>query len=383
MQEQKKILYISPNGFLGGAERFVCDALTGHKNEGHENRDVLFFSKGDAYNRCLDSDIKTHLLPISFKLSHPIKLLKVVLWLRNFTKKNNYQVIHSTMPYAHIVASLATLFLPIKRVWFQHGPVGGKLDKIANLLPVNKILFNSIYLENEHLKMSLASRNKQKHQIISLGTNEVQRNIDAVKSVQDKYKKNKLLLLSAGRLCSWKGQDKVIEALAIIKKSNPEILSKIQLIIVGDITRDSDKPYKSKLISLVEKHSLNDTISFVGHVNNISDYYQASDLFIHSSNIPEPFGLTVLEAMKNETFVIGSSEGGISDLLKDNTTGLTYNTLLSNPNIAKDLADKLQQYLSLDNNKKEKIIKNAKEHVDQNYSIKNMIQQLEKVYSTI
>ena len=42
-----KVLYISPNGYLGGAERFVVDITRLHQNTNVECA-ILFFSEGDA-----------------------------------------------------------------------------------------------------------------------------------------------------------------------------------------------------------------------------------------------------------------------------------------------------------------------------------------------
>jgi len=42
---------------------------------------------------------------------------------------------------------------------------------------------------------------------------------------------------------------------------------------------------------------------FHGHVDHsaVGDLYANSDVFVHPGTLPEPFGLTVIEAMQHET----------------------------------------------------------------------------------
>ena len=56
------------------------------------------------------------------------------------------------MPYAHITSSMAAVGLPIKKVWFQHGPVNGKLDQLGNFFPSDVIIYNSQDLKERHHK---------------------------------------------------------------------------------------------------------------------------------------------------------------------------------------------------------------------------------------
>jgi hypothetical protein len=53
MPEKKKILYICPNGYLGGAEKFVLNIVSGHQKSNKFNTSVLFFSTVYSYDKCL------------------------------------------------------------------------------------------------------------------------------------------------------------------------------------------------------------------------------------------------------------------------------------------------------------------------------------------
>ncbi len=375
-----KTLYISPNGYLGGAERIVCNISKGHQNTDSMEFDFLFFSNGAAVELCRQYGVTTYVLPYQFRLSRVFKLIKALLYLRKFIKTNKYDLLHSTMPYAHIVIFLATIFMPVKRVWFQHGPVGGVLDKIANWLPVDLIYFNSNYLEAEHLKMFGASRNQNKHKIINYGIDDTKVSDSNVLVIKELYKERfKTIFLSAGRLCPWKGQDKLLIAFNNLLSKNEKFKKENVLLIVGDVGRETDKSYAESLYSYVIENNLSDNIEFLGHKGNVQDYYSASDVFIHSSLIPEPFGLVVAESMKNGCFVIGSNIGGISDILINGETGINYDS--TGEDCVNQLKKAIMEYCELvekQESRVESIKLSAKKMIDGNYSIQSMCDTLEK-----
>ena len=366
---------------MGGAEAFVCNAVKGHLEKNHINVQVLFFSPGHAVNLCHESGIATHVLPMSFKMRRPLQLLKVLVYIRKFIKLHNIQIVHSTMPYAHIITFFSTLFLKITRIWFQHGPVGGPLDHIANFLPVDKIFFNSLYLQKEHLKMPFASRNLKKHKIIKLGIPQENLNQEKISEIVQKYKTDKILLMSAGRICSWKGFHLIIEAIALLLKEQENLRDRIEYIILGDYTREKDKAYFHQLEKLINHYELKQNIHLLGKVFDLHHYYCAADIFIHASTIPEPFGLVVAESMKNNCFVIGSNQGGIADILVHQQSGISFNPTINNP--AKDLCQYLSQAIHLYKNEPatfQRMKATAKNKIDKDYSIQQMINALEKEY---
>ncbi len=380
-----KVLYICPNGYMGGAERFVCNAARGHSESSKIRLTVFFFTDGEAVDECNRLGIETHVLPFTFRMRNLGKLLKAILYLRVFINDGAFNIVHSTMPYAHLMACFATLFSPIKRIWFQHGPVGGTLDKLANLFHVDRIYFNSKYLESEHLKMSLSSRNTSKHKFINYGILENKASDTEVEKISSELRtfSEQKLFLSAGRLCSWKGQDNLITAFLAASQKDSDFCNKAKLVIIGSAQTDRDKAFAKKLFDLVRENKAEDKVLFLGHQKNIQNYYHACDIFVHTSTIPEPFGLVVAEAMKNRCLVIGSNVGGVTDILKNRETGFSFDSTSSNatesliPVLLETFAKSREQNLI------DPIKENACKIIESNYSIKQMTDALESDYEIL
>jgi glycosyltransferase involved in cell wall biosynthesis len=117
----------------------------------------------------------------------------------------------------------------------------------------------------------------------------------------------KLLIVS--RLKPWKNVDLAISAIAG---------TGLELDIVGDGGCRQDL---QRLASGIQED-----VRFHGWVanNDLSNFYEAADLFIHSARIPEPFGRTILEAMQHNLPVIVPDVGAPAWVAGD--AGCIYST---------------------------------------------------------
>jgi glycosyltransferase involved in cell wall biosynthesis len=369
----KKVLYISPNGYLGGAERFVLTAVNAHASGNKIAASILFFSGGEAYQEAKNAGLDCYMLKHSFRYRFPWKLFLALKEIRQIVKEVRPDILHLTMPYSHISLSLATIGLSIKKVWFQHGPVGSHLDRLANFFPVDVILYNSLDVKNRHRKTWPPPLFVGRELIINPGIKLSQKN-------HTLFNNKTLALASAGRICSWKGFHNIVKAIGELKQ---EINVKpFKLKIAGSVKMNSDKQYKDELIKLCQTYNLVNEVEFLDHVNDMEEFYQEQDVFIHASLIPEPFGLVVAESMTNGCLVIASDNGGVKDLVQNGVTGFNF------PATSHYAVSELKKVLNLilviqENFPKEKyqnIAEAGKFFIQKNFSIEAMNSKLEDLY---
>jgi phosphatidylinositol alpha-1,6-mannosyltransferase len=132
--------------------------------------------------------------------------------------------------------------------------------------------------------------------------------------------KGKRILLTLARLVERKGQDKVIEALPLIKKEIPDV----RYVICG---RGNDE---ARLRRIVAEKGVEGEVVFAGFVPNEERgaFYDMCDVYVMPSReIPdkgdiEGFGITYLEANAFGKPVIGGMSGGVSEAVIDGVTGL-------------------------------------------------------------
>lgn len=146
------------------------------------------------------------------------------------------------------------------------------------------------------------------------------RPIDSSQLRHDLGVANKKVIVSVGRLVHRKGQDHLIQSLPEILKVHPDA----HLLLVGQ------GPYREHLESLVAKHNLHESITFIGRIQyaDLPRYICCGDIFAMPSRSRlmglevEGLGIVYLEASSCGLPVIAGKSGGAPDAVVDGTTGV-------------------------------------------------------------
>ncbi|HXH73688.1 MAG TPA: glycosyltransferase family 4 protein [Bacteriovoracaceae bacterium] len=362
-----RVLYVSPNGYLGGAEKVVINLAQGHLQENTYDPLILFYSDGEAVNAARDMGIKCIVMTQAFRLSRPLLLCKGLWEIRQIIERVNPQIVHSTMAYSHLTISLASMGLSLKKVWFQHGPVGQLLDKLASFFPVDMLFFNSSFLQKLHHRSLPEVKVRLQEAVICLGVT------DQMTSPKTNYS-SQLRIGCAGRISRFRSFETVIKALSELKENYP--LRPFKLSIAGSPKTQTDHEYYQELVILVETLQLKNDVYFVGHQNDMKEYYKGIDVFIHSAIAPEPFGLAAAEAMSHGCLTIGSDMGGISDFLINDVTGFTYSS-------AGQLKIILARIFTEDMESFKEVVQAGLEQIHEKHSIQGMTKQVEGLYGVL
>jgi glycosyltransferase involved in cell wall biosynthesis len=127
------------------------------------------------------------------------------------------------------------------------------------------------------------------------------------------------LLAVIGNVSHGRGQDLVIRALPLVRKTLPNA----QLVIAGEpLPNVPDAAYAAALRRLTRNLSLEHVIHFLGFVGDIQDVYAAADIVINPARINEGFGRVALEALAASRPVIAARVGAIPEVLRDGQDAL-------------------------------------------------------------
>ncbi len=171
------------------------------------------------------------------------------------------------------------------------------------------------------------------------------------------------LILSAGRLVSWKGFEVLIEIMTD--------LPDWKLIIVGD------GPEYENLKIKIKNLKLNDRVVLAGAVprEKLLEYLNDSGIFVLNTSF-ESFSFQVVEAMAAGLPVITTNIGNLAEIIENDKEGI-----LVEPNNKEQILAAIKK-ISEDKNFSEKIIKNA-EKKSRQFSIENTLNQLEQLLKTL
>lgn len=130
-------------------------------------------------------------------------------------------------------------------------------------------------------------------------------------------------VLFVGRIEPLKGIDTLLDAVARLRQSRPELTATTCLTIVGgDPWADTLDEEMARLQQLCDALGLDDLVTFAGAKDQavLPRYYAAADVVVMPSHY-ESFGMVALEAMAMGTPVIASEVGGLAHLVQDGVTG--------------------------------------------------------------
>ena len=120
-----------------------------------------------------------------------------------------------------------------------------------------------------------------------------------------------------GRLQAWKGQDRLLEAQALLRERGHDF----HVVIVGGDSYGLSPEYANSLPSLVERLGLADAVTMTGEVPDAGPYIEQMDILVNASD-PEPFGIVLLEGMARGVAVVAVDSGGPSEFIEDRQTGV-------------------------------------------------------------
>ncbi len=140
------------------------------------------------------------------------------------------------------------------------------------------------------------------------------------------------LIGSFSRLCSWKGQHLLIEAL-------PQLAGAHAVLVGGVLFGETQ--YAKRLQATAERLGVSDRVHFLGPRDDVGRLMQAVDVIVHSPIAREPCGRVIIEAMLSSRPLIAAAAGGTIEMVQHGRTGLLF-TPGSVPDLVQAIAKLLQ-----------------------------------------
>lgn len=182
------------------------------------------------------------------------------------------------------------------------------------------------------------------------------------------------LISNVGRLDGWKGQDYFLYAMAEVIQSQPNTKA---LIVGAPHAAPWSQAYYQRLKQLVTDLQISEHVIFTGFRTDIPHIMAASDVLVHSSSEPEPFGRVVVEGMLAGRPVIATAAGGVLDIIENQVTGL-----LVPPKNAPLMAKAIQQLLQ--NREQARIMgQRAQQQAKERFSVEQHVTSVQCIYQKI
>ena len=316
LSNKKKILIVCNSQFV--FEKFIKESLSYYTKKKIECDVVIGTEKQIKKNKFFIPMPTNSILTFHRFITAAYKIYKVI-------KNNQYNAVIHNNRNASICSRIAIFFLStkIRSIYFSRGMYFhddqnflskflSKLIEILFLLRTNLILS-----QNKEDLNSL----KKFISFFNVKTRYIGNGVDIKKfSIKKiKFKKNSFNFCTICRVSKGKG----LEDLIINFKKILKLFPMSKLLIIGGPRNSEDKKYYHYLYHKYELKNFKDKIKFTGLTNNVSNYLEKNDIYIHPSK-REGMPRSLIEAMSSGLVCISSNVRGSRELIKNNINGFIY-----------------------------------------------------------
>ena len=379
MSTKINVLQVIPKLGYGGAETGCYDIA--HYLAEKELGSFIVTAGGELLKFIKKEKVKIFRLPVHSK--NPIVIIFNTLILSLIIIFFRINIVHARSRAPAWACYLACLLTNRVFVTTFHGTYNfkSKIKKFYNSVMLrakltiagSNFIFSHI---NENYEEYLSKGKKLR--VIFRGINIDyfnQKNISILK--QEKLKQewglssNKFTILLPGRLTYWKGQEKFIESLNILIEDYN--FTSFQAIMLG--ADQGRKVYSKKLISLIERYSLNKKVKFISHCKEMPLAYSLADVVVSASIEPEAFGRVAVEAQAMGKPIIASNLGGSKETILNKKSGFLYRH--DDP---RDLAKSLNTVIQLSQNEIKSMGNEGRKNITKKFDVETMCDSNLKEY---
>jgi glycosyltransferase involved in cell wall biosynthesis len=369
MTNRFNILLTNASDIYGGGEFYVCELANELQKRGH---DVRVSCKPDnlLLEKCRQSNIKT--IPLDFPPKG--QLLKFVSLLRRMTKENDIQIIHTNTNYDRTAGAFAARLAGAVHITNVHS-----FQSIQHNLTHwlrNKKATDHFLVDGECVKDLLTAQDSipaGKISVVHLGVNPEtmkrdERHRSAIRN-EFHFTKDHIVIGNVARLVPFKGQEYLLNALALVAKQHPNI----RLLLVGDGVLRQDFKY------LVQSLQIEPYVAFAGFRDDLPAVYSAFDMYVHPSieGGGETFPFAVLQALAQELPVIVTRVGDVPAMVDEGGNG--YIVAERNPEI---IAERINSLVN-DPILLKQMAQRSRERLLKYFTTRNMVDVVESLYTSL
>jgi glycosyltransferase involved in cell wall biosynthesis len=329
-----RILQVSSARNLGGGETHVLELVEALRKSGHE---VVAAGRGDGP---LNPQIRLPFLNSADFFT--------ALRLRSILRKSSFDIVHAHVARDYTLVTTAAWGIPkVKVVLTRH-----------LLYPVRA---NRLYRRVDGW-IAPTSQILKALEPLSPKTSAVIPNWVNVEKFEflPKPLHNPVTIGLLGQISPHKGHNDAVEATRALGDG-------YRLLIAGD--------GNAKYIDELKERASGLPVQFLGFVS-VPEFFRNVDVLAVPS-WEEPFGIVLLEAMASGIPVVATNRGGPLDIISSVLHGI-----LIPPRDPPALAEAIRS-LTTDRGRRAAIVKNAREHVEKNFDIRNVVPRIEDFYQRL
>jgi glycosyltransferase involved in cell wall biosynthesis len=330
-----RVLHVTSGNMYGGVETFLATLARESAAVPEMTPEFAVCFEGRCSDELTSLGYTPHLLG-RVRLSRPHTLVRARRALATLLRRNAYDVVVCHQPWNYVVFGTVARHAGCPIVLWVHMAGEGRhwIEWLARRVQPDLAICNSQFTANqtsrwlpgviEHVYCPVSTSATAAN---ALDRESVRRSLNT--SARD------VVIVQVSRLEAWKGQHVLLEALARLRD-----LPGWTCWIVGGEQRPADATYRAQLETIASDRDIANRLRFLGERHDVPALLAAADLFCQPNTAPEPFGLSLVEALQAGLPVVTSGLGGACEIV-DASCGV-----LTPPSDPITLADALKRLIA-------------------------------------
>ncbi|MFD3000888.1 glycosyltransferase [Pontibacter toksunensis] len=364
MSEKVKVLHIIKSLGRGGAEMLLPETLKYHDKDKFEFHYIYFLPWKDQVVKPIERNGgKVTCLSTSNNIGISLKVPALVSYIR----RHNIQLVHCHLAWAGIAGRVAARLAGVPVIYTEHNNFSSYhiLTKVMSrlTLPLNDLTI-AVSADAEQASKQVVAHHKLQLVLNGVDTVAFQRGTHATDLRQRLgIPEDHIIVATVAVFRKQKRLDNFVKVAAGIATQN----EKVSFVLIGD------GPEKATVEEQAKQSGLEGRIYFEGLQHNVKPYFEITDIYLMTSDY-EGLPIALLEAMSMACAPVATNVGGIPEVVEDGVSGLL--------SPAGDVAGLQEQVETLihDKNRRLEIASYARKRIEQHFSMKKMVQELEAIY---
>jgi glycosyltransferase involved in cell wall biosynthesis len=372
LAENKKsisVLHITFNMGIGGTEQVIAQIILGMEAR-EVNSEVLCIEGfiGPIGELLQEQGVNLHIVE-----KQPGFDLSLVKKIRKLVRRGNFDIVHCHQYSPYLYGFLATIGLPVKLVFTEHGRFYPDVYryKAALINPFMALATPAVVAISESTRKSLARYEfmpQAKIRVIYNGIRGLEVAEQGIRNVKQELgiPLSACVIGTVSRLDPVKNQTMMVRAFRKVLQEFPETY----LLLVGD------GPDRDVLQQLSISLGIEDRVVFTGFIKKPAAYLASMDIFLLSSHT-EGTSMTLLESMSLGIPSVVTNVGGNPEIVSNGESGF-----LTKPDDENSFAEAIIRLIT-DIELRDRLGSNSKERFGTLFTSKSMVSQYLDIYQKL
>ena len=283
---------------------------------------LLFAEIEPEFALCFDGRLRNELTaagtPVHMlgevRVRHPLSVLRARRRLSELLDDRAIDVVVCHMAWAEAIFGPAARASGVPLVFWAHDATNALhwLDRWARLTPPDLAICNSHFTAATMLRLYPRVATQVVYCPVSPPAFIASASDRAEVRAELNTPGDATVIVQVSRMEQWKGQRVLLETLGQLRD-----LSTWVCWIVGAAQRPQEVRYERELHAVAKQHGIEERVRFVGQRSDVPWILSAADIYCQPNTSPEPFGLTLIEALQAGLPVITTAMGGATEVVDD------------------------------------------------------------------